>query len=135
MFVSTSIRRPALRRALAVAGLLALSAGATVPSIAGAAQARHQSSSVSLVSKKTVNCGAETIVFDSGNNVVYNQVHATNVSCAVAKQVVRLGGRFHGKPPKGWVYVSDGVVKGNCAFTWRDAKELVTGYTSDSNGC
>jgi hypothetical protein len=135
MFLSTSIRRPALRRALAVAGLLALTAGPIAPSIAGAAQARHQSPSASLVPKKTVNCGAETIVFDSGNNVVYNQIHATNVSCAVAKQVVRLGGRFHGKPPKGWAYVNGGVVKGNCAFTWRDAKELVTGYTSDSNGC
>ncbi len=125
-----------LSRRLLVGGvLMSVAIAPALVASAGAAQAIHHSSHVTLRAKATVNCGGETIVFSSDNDVTYGQIHATNVSCAVAKQVVRLGGRHDGTPPKGWTFASSKVVGSNCAFTWRNGKELVTGFTPDDAGC
>ncbi|MGC2486546.1 MAG: hypothetical protein WA359_09925 [Acidimicrobiales bacterium] len=125
------------RRLVAGATLVALVAGPVLPMVAGATVAVRSSSGAlaTLGARTAVACGSETIQFSPCNQVLYNQIHATDVSCAIAKEVVRLGGRHDGAPPKGWLWLGSRVVGSNCAFSWHDGKKVVTGFTVDDAGC
>jgi hypothetical protein len=134
--VNLNFRRGSLRL-VAGAALVALTAAPLLPAVAGAAVGVHPESgaSATLGARTTVACGSETIQFSPDNPVLYNQIHATNVSCAIAKEVVRVGGRHDGTPPKGWSWLGSRVVGSNCAFSWHDGKKVVTGFTLDDAGC
>jgi hypothetical protein len=83
-----------------------------------------------LAEHATLACGPFTFPWGGGNDVTYFQIHATGVSCAVAKTVVAKGAKWHGVPPAGWtvggeVVHQDGVW---CAYSWKHGSARVTGY-------
>ncbi len=67
----------------------------------------------------------------AGNPVTYQQIHATGVSCALAKSVIVRGGKYHAKAPAGWTYINGKFLDngaGNCGFTWKRGADRITGW-------
>jgi hypothetical protein len=96
--------------------------------------AKEATAHLTLTAHATLACGPFTFAWGGGNDVTYFQIHATDVSCAVAKTVVAKGGKWHGVPPAGWtvggeVVHEDGVW---CAYIWKHGAARVIGYL---NGC
>lgn len=101
---------------------------------AARAQAKEATPYVTLAARTARACGPLTFDWHAGQTVTYFQIHASGVSCAVAKSVVAKGGKWHGVPPAGWSFVgtqvqNDGAV---CATTWKHGSARVTGYLA---GC
>jgi hypothetical protein len=89
-----------------------------------------------LTAHATRDCGPVTFEFSAGNPVSYFQIHATGVSCAVAKTVVVKGGKYDGVPPAGWTYLSSGERGSNCNITWKHGAARVTAYwVNNGDGC
>lgn len=120
----------ALLSAVTVAPLV----GSTV---AGAVSvpAREATAHSTLTTHATLACGPITFEWNADEPLTYFQVHATGVSCAVAKSVVAKAGKYHGVPPAGWVYVGTAVRGPNCASTWKRGAARVTGYLVNTQGC
>ena len=90
---------------------------------------------LSLASHATRHCGPVTFIFSPTNPVTYFQVNAIGVSCAVAKNVLVKGGKYHGVPPAGWTYVDAGVMgTSNCFVMWRRGPDRVVAYRQNVNG-
>ncbi len=90
---------------------------------------------LSLASHATRHCGPVTFIFSPTNPVTYFQVNAIGVSCAVAKNVLVKGGKYHGVPPAGWTYVDSGVMgTSNCFVMWKRGPDRVVAYRQNVNG-
>jgi hypothetical protein len=93
----------------------------------------------SLAAHATLICGSVTFEFSAGNPVTYEQIHATGVSCALAKSVIVRGGKWHAKAPAGWTYINGKFLDngaGNCGFTWKRGADRITGWiVNPGEGC
>jgi hypothetical protein len=109
------------------------------PTVAGAISGRtaEATAQVTLTAHATLDCGPITFMFDTDNPVSYFQIHATGVGCAVAKNVVVKGGKYHAQPPAGWTYVTSGTLgASNCFITWKRGAARVTAYRVNGGaGC
>jgi hypothetical protein len=92
-----------------------------------------------LAAHATLECGSVTFNYSSDTPVTYQQIHATGVSCAMAKSVIVRGGKWHAKAPAGWTYVAGKTLDegaGNCGFTWKRGADRVTGWiVNPGEGC
>ena len=120
--------------AIPVAPLVASSA-ASATSNNPANTTTHESLSVHA----TLVCGSVTFEYSAGNPVTYQQIHATGVSCALAKSVIVRGGKWHAKAPAGWTYINGKFLDngaGNCGFTWKRGSDRITGWiVNPGEGC
>jgi hypothetical protein len=87
---------------------------------------------LALAPHATLACGPFTFEWNAAANetVTYFQIHATAVTCTVAKGVVAKAGKYHGVPPAGWTFVGT-VVRGSgsyCVSTWKHGAARVSGY-------
>jgi hypothetical protein len=93
----------------------------------------------SLTAHAALICGSVTFEFSAGNPVTYEQIHATGVSCALAKSVIVRGGKYHAKAPAGWTYINGKFLDngaGNCGFTWKRGADRITGWiVNPGEGC
>jgi hypothetical protein len=84
-------------------------------------------------------CGSVTFNYSPDTPVTYQQIHATGVSCALAKSVIIRGGKWHAKAPAGWTYIAGKFLDngaGNCGFTWKRGADRVTGWiVNPGEGC
>ena len=135
-----AIRRPRFtsgaRASMVVVAVTSL-ALATFTSALGASAAERGplTRDLSLSSHATRHCGPVTFIFSPTNPVTYFQVNATGVSCAVAKNVLVKGGKYHGVPPAGWTYVDAGVMgTSNCFVMWKRGPDRVVAYRQNVNG-
>jgi hypothetical protein len=92
-----------------------------------------------LTAHATLVCGSVTFNFSPDTPVTYQQIHATGVSCALAKSVIVRGGKWHAKAPAGWTYVAGKFLDegaGNCGFTWKHGADRITGWiVNPGEGC
>jgi hypothetical protein len=92
-----------------------------------------------LSAHATLVCGSVTFNFSPDTPVTYQQIHATGVSCALAKSVIIRGGKWHAKAPAGWTYVAGKILEegaGNCGFTWKRGADRITGWiVNPGEGC
>ncbi len=129
--------RPVIVGVTLVAVIMAPLAGS---SIAGAASGRTAlSAHQTLTAHATLACGSITFNYSADTPVTYQQIHATGVSCALAKSVIVRGGKWHAKAPAGWTYVAGKFLDngaGNCGFTWKRGADRVTGWiVNPGEGC
>ena len=123
--------------ALAVIAVTPLAASGT----AGATSDRSGNATTheSLTAHAALVCGSVTFEFSPGNPVTYQQIHATGVSCALAKSVIVRGGKYHAKAPAGWTYINGKFLDngaGNCGFTWKRGADRITGWiVNPGEGC
>jgi hypothetical protein len=114
---------------------LAASSGASATSSSSANTTMHES----LTAHAALVCGSVTFEFSPGNPVTYQQIHATGVSCALAKSVIIRGGKWHAKAPAGWTYINGKFLDngaGNCGFTWKRGADRITGWiVNPGEGC
>jgi hypothetical protein len=93
----------------------------------------------SLSAHATLVCGSVTFNYSPDTPVTYQQIHATGVSCALAKSVIIRGGKWHAKAPAGWTYVAGKFLDegaGNCGFTWKRGADRITGWiVNPGEGC
>ena len=135
--VNRKIRRLLGAVALAVIPVapLAASSAASATSSIPANTTTHES----LTAHATLVCGSVTFEFSAGNPVTYQQIHATGVSCALAKSVIVRGGKWHAKAPAGWTYINGQFLDngaGNCGFTWKRGADRITGWiVNPGEGC
>lgn len=90
-----------------------------------------------LTAHAALACGSVTFNFSVDNPVTYQQIHATGVSCALAKSVIVRGGKHGAKPPAGWTFVAGKFLDngaGNCGFTWKRGADRVTGWIVNAGG-
>jgi hypothetical protein len=81
-------------------------------------------------------CGPITFEWNTDVSVTYFQIHATGVGCAVAKEVIVKGGKYHGQPPAGWTYVGTATRGSDCDSTYKRGADRVTGYmVNTGEGC
>jgi hypothetical protein len=132
---------PRVRRLL---GAVAISVIAVAPLAAsgpaGATSGRSGSAThESLTAHSALVCGSVTFTYSPGNPVTYQQIHATGVSCALAKSVIVRGGKYHAKAPAGWTYIAGKFLDngaGNCGFTWKRGADRITGWiVNPGEGC
>ncbi len=119
--------------ALAIVLPLAVSSatGATTPSAVNTEMHESPEAHAALV------CGSVTFEFSPGNSVTYQQIHATGVSCALAKSVIVRGGKHDAKAPAGWTFITGKYLDegaGNCGFTWKRGADRVTGWIVNAGG-
>jgi hypothetical protein len=135
--VSRKVRRLLGGVALAVIAVapLAASGAASATSSRSANTTTHES----LTAHAALVCGSVTFEFSPGNPVTYQQIHATGVSCALAKSVIIRGGKWHAKAPAGWTYINGKFLDngaGNCGFTWKRGADRITGWiVNPGEGC
>jgi hypothetical protein len=114
---------------------LAASSGASATSSSSANTTTHES----LTAHAALVCGSITFEFSPNNPVTYQQIHATGVSCALAKSVIVRGGKWHAKAPAGWTYINGKFLDngaGNCGFTWKRGADRITGWiVNPGEGC
>jgi hypothetical protein len=114
---------------------LAVSSAAGATSGSSQNAARHES----LAAHATLVCGSITFEYSAGNPVTYQQIHATGVSCALAKSVIVRGGKWHARAPAGWTYIPGKFLDngaGNCGFTWKRGADRITGWiVNPGEGC
>jgi hypothetical protein len=109
-------------------------------SFAGALSGRTEMSAhKTLSAHASLVCGSITFNYSPDTPVTYQQIHATGVSCALAKSVIVRGGKWHAKAPAGWTYVAGKFLDngaGNCGFTWKRGADRVTGWiVNPGEGC
>jgi hypothetical protein len=81
-------------------------------------------------------CGPVTFEWNTDDTVTYFQIHATGVSCAVAKNVIIKGGKYDGEPPAGWTYLGTASRGSDCDSTYKHGAARVTGYMlNNGQGC
>ena len=131
-----------IRRLLGAVALAAISvAPLAASSVASASSSRSVNTTTheSLTARATLLCGSITFEFSAGNPVTYQQIHATGVSCALAKSVIVRGGKWHAKAPAGWTYINGKFLDngaGNCGFTWKRGRDRITGWiVNPGEGC
>jgi hypothetical protein len=92
-----------------------------------------------LTAHASLACGSVTFNYSPDTPVTYQQIHASGVSCALAKSVIIRGGKWHAKAPAGWTYVAGKFLDngaGNCGFTWKRGADRVTGWiVNPGEGC
>jgi hypothetical protein len=130
----TNAVRPAIVGAVLIA---VMAAPFIVSDLVGAISPPSVTTShTTLTPHATVACGPVTFEWNTDDSVTYFQVHALGVSCAVAKNVVIKGGKFHGKPPAGWTYVTTSSRGNDCDSIWKHGNDRVTSYTvNNGEGC
>jgi hypothetical protein len=121
---------------LAVAAMAPLVGSSSAGAASGSTDiAAHET----LTAHATLVCGSITFTYSPGNPVTYQQIHASGVSCALAKSVIVRGGKWHAKAPAGWTYVAGKFLDngaGNCGFTWKRGADRVTGWiVNPGEGC
>ena len=109
-------------------------------SLAGASTGRTEPSvHKTLSAHASLVCGSVTFNYSPDTPVTYQQIHATGVSCALAKSVIIRGGKWHAKAPAGWTYIAGKFLDngaGNCGFTWKRGADRVTGWiVNPGEGC
>src|ERR1700722_8547515 len=110
-------------------------------SVAGAISSSSANTTIheSLTAHTALVCGSVTFTYSPGNPVTYQQIHATGVSCALAKSVIVRGGKYHAKAPAGWTYIAGKFLDngaGNCGFTWKRGADRITGWiVNPGEGC
>jgi hypothetical protein len=109
-------------------------------SVAGATSGHTETGAhETLVARASVVCGSVTFNYSPDTPVTYQQIHATGVSCALAKSVIIRGGKWHAKAPAGWTYIAGKFLDngaGNCGFTWKRGADRVTGWiVNPGEGC
>jgi hypothetical protein len=123
-------------RITAGAAVLALTVLPMTSTVAGAINVSTKVVHTSLQDHATIACGSLTFAWNTDVPTTYFQVHATGVSCAIAKNVVVKGGKFHGVPPAGWSYVGTASHGSDCDSTWKRGADRVTGYAvNNGEGC
>ena len=125
----TKRMRPAIVGALLAAVTVVPLVGSTVVGAVGR-PTKEATAHMTLTAHATLACGPFTFEWSANQPVTYFQVHATGVSCTVAKSVVAKGGKWHGVPPAGWTVVGTAVqgYGAVCATTWKHGAARVTGY-------
>jgi hypothetical protein len=109
-------------------------------SVAGAVSGRTTTGTHdTLVAHASLVCGSVTFNYSPDTPVTYQQIHATGVSCALAKSIIIRGGKWHAKAPAGWTYVAGKFLDngaGNCGFTWKRGADRITGWiVNPGEGC
>jgi hypothetical protein len=109
-------------------------------SFAGAVSGRTETAAhETLIAHASLVCGSITFNYSPDTPVTYQQIHATGVSCALAKSVIVRGGKWHATAPAGWTYVAGKFLDngaGNCGFTWKRGADRVTGWiVNPGEGC
>jgi hypothetical protein len=129
-------------RFLGAAALAVISVAPLAASTAASATSNSSTSTTaheSLTAHATLVCGSITFEYSAGNPVTYIQIHATGVSCALAKSVIVRGGKWHAKAPAGWTYINGKFLDngaGNCGFTWKRGADRITGWiVNPGEGC
>jgi hypothetical protein len=107
------------------------------PTMAGAVSGRSAEATthLTLAAYATRACGPITFEWNTDVPVTYFQIHATGVSCAVAKTVVVKGGKYDGAAPKGWTFAGTTSRGSDGDSTWKHGAARVTGYMVNSQGC
>ncbi len=124
-------------------GVIALAIITVAPlAVTGVATATTRSSMnteshESLTAHAALLCGSVSFEFSTDNYVTYQQIHATGVSCALAKSVIIRGGKYHAKAPAGWTFINGKFLDngaGNCGFTWKRGADRITGWIVNTGG-
>jgi hypothetical protein len=123
-----------------IAVLAAVTAAPLIGStMAGAVSGRSTDAPahVTLTAHTTLHRGPVTFEFSPTNPVTYFQINAIGVSCAIAKNVVVKGGKYHPATPAGWTYLGSGVQgTANCYIDWKHGSARVIAYrANDGAGC
>jgi hypothetical protein len=131
----SGIERTIRQWLLALASTVVLVAPFAFSATAGAT--RETAVHDSLTAHATLACGSVTFQYSTDTPVTYQQIHATGVSCALAKSVIVRGGKHGAKPPAGWTFVAGKFLDngaGNCGFTWKRGADRVTGWIVNAGG-